>query len=675
VGYRFASLLSIDRDAFQALTIGVLLCAGLYLASLYSYLLFHIIVEGFSIVIAVSLFLIAWNTRHLAKNNYVLFLSIAFLFVGLIDFVHTLAYKGMGIFTGYDANLPTQLWIAARYLQGLSLLAAPWFIDRKLNVRAVLGFYLSVTILLLAAVFSGALFPTCFVEGTGLTPFKIVSEYIISFILLSSLALLLHHRDKFDPHILRLIVWSILFTIVSELAFTFYVSVYGLSNLIGHYFKILAFYLIYRAIIVTGLKNPYRLLFHDLEQNREELQIIIDSSPIMIFYKDLENRFVRVNKTLAEATGLPREEIEGRTGADIYPDQGAGYWENDREVIASGKPRTGIIEPINTASGMRWLQTDKIPYRDMEGNIVGIIGFSIDITERKQAEEALRENEKLLTSYLENAPEGIYISDLEGTFLYGNRMCEEITGYRREELIGKNFLEVNLLSENSLSEVSRLLQANMEGKSTGPDEIELISKEGHLIPVEIDTSVVQRMGQRIVLAFVRDITERKQAEEKIQQMAYHDSLTGLANRHGFLALAGQQLKLSDRTKKGVLLFFADLDGMKEINDTLGHKEGDNALIDVAAVLNETFRSSDIIARMGGDEFAVLAIDMAEENADIQMTRLQDRFDRHNGQADRRYRLSLSVGCSCYDPENPRSIDELMAQADKRMYEQKRSKKS
>ena len=109
------------------------------------------------------------------------------------------------------------------------------------------------------------------------------------------------------------------------------------------------------------------------------------------------------------------------------------------------------------------------------------------------------------------------MSDLEGNFLYGNRKCEEIIGYRREELIGKNFLELNILPEKSLNKAAQLLQANIEGKSTGPDEIELISKEGRLIPVEINTSVVQRMGQRIVLAFVRDITERKQAEEDLRK--------------------------------------------------------------------------------------------------------------------------------------------------------------
>jgi PAS domain S-box-containing protein len=396
-----ASFRSIITKHYLTLIIGFLLLAGLYLTSLYSYILFHIVAESFSIVIAICLFMIAWNTRHLTKNNYVLFISIAFLFAGLIDFVHTLAYKGMGIFIGFDANLPTQLWIIARYLQSLSFLVAPWFIDRKLKPAAVFGFYLSATLLLLADVFFDTLFPDCFIEGAGLTAFKVVSEYIICFILICSFVLLYRRREKFDPRILRLIAWSILCTIVSELAFTFYISVYGVSNLIGHFFKIFSFYLIYRAIIVTGLENPYSLLFYDLHKNQEELQIIMDSSPIMIFYKDLENKFIRVNKVLAEATGLPKESIEGKTVFEIYPNQAKNYWEDDKEVIASGKPKIGIIETIDAATGIRWVQTDKIPYRDKDGRIVGIIGFAIDITERKQAEDALEDERRRLQQALD----------------------------------------------------------------------------------------------------------------------------------------------------------------------------------------------------------------------------------------------------------------------------------
>jgi PAS domain S-box-containing protein/putative nucleotidyltransferase with HDIG domain len=177
---------------------------------------------------------------------------------------------------------------------------------------------------------------------------------------------------------------------------------------------------------------------------------------------------------------------------------------HDQIPLRSGDEIIGLLQLNDSRQNIFTL--DRILFYEGIGAGIGIA------VARRRSVEALRESEESFRSYLENAPDGIYMSDLEGNFLYGNRKCEEITGYRREELIGNNFLELNLLSENSLNKAVQLLQANIEGKSTGPDEIELIGKEGRLIPVEINTSVVQRMGQRTVLAFVRDITERKQAE-------------------------------------------------------------------------------------------------------------------------------------------------------------------
>ena len=508
-----ASFRSIITKHSLSLILWPLLCVGLYLTSLYSYILFHIVAESFSIVIAFSLFMIAWNTRHLTKNNYVLFLSIAFLFAGLIDFVHTLAYKGMGIFVEFDANLPTQLWIIARYLQSMSLLVAPWFIDRKLNPAAVFGFYLSATLLLLAAVFSGTLFPDCFIEGTGLTPFKVVSEYIICFILICSFVFLLPRREKFDPKILRLIAWSILCTIVSELSFTFYISVYGLSNLIGHFLKIFSFYFIYKAIIVTGLENPYSLLFHDLQKQREELQIIIDSSPIMIFYKDSENKFIRVNKALAVATGLPKEAIEGKTGFEIYPNRPTSYWEDDKDVIASGKPKINIIEPLAAATGTKWIQTDKIPYRDKEGQIIGIIGFAVDITERKQAEEALLQEQQFSKSVLDSLPGIFYLYTYpEHRLVLWNKQHETLLGYTAEEMKDRFAMDWHLPEVKDA-----VLKATEEVMEKGHSSVEssLLAKDGHLVPFFLTGVRFEAQGRLYYMGIGTDITERKRAEEAV----------------------------------------------------------------------------------------------------------------------------------------------------------------
>ncbi len=170
------------------------------------------------------------------------------------------------------------------------------------------------------------------------------------------------------------------------------------------------------------------------------------------------------------------------------------------------------------------------------------------------------------------------------------------------------------------------------------------------------------------------MTYREKIEDEILTLSITDHLTGLYNRRGFLSLAEQQFKLADRNKSAILLFFADLDGLKDINDRLGHEEGDRALIEAASVFKETFRTSDIIARLGGDEFAALAIDIKEENSEIFTSRLKYLTDRQNKLEGRKYKLSISIGSSYHDPEHPLSMDELISQADKLMYEQKKTKR-
>ena len=245
---------------------------GLYLTSLYNYILFHSFAEIFSIVIACSVFIIVWNSRQFVENNYFLLIGIAYLFVSGLDLIHTLAYKGMEVFKGYDANLPTQLWIIPRFLESLSLLIAPIFLKRKLKLYLIFLGYAGITTLSLLSIFYWNVFPDCYIEGVGLTLFKKISEYVISLILLASIFLLLKHRDEFHKDVLKMVIWSIILTIGSELAFTLYVSVYGFSNLVGHYLKILSFYLIYKAIIETGLRRPYDLLFKNLKKSEGNLK-------------------------------------------------------------------------------------------------------------------------------------------------------------------------------------------------------------------------------------------------------------------------------------------------------------------------------------------------------------------------------------------------------------------
>ncbi|WP_239028007.1 MASE3 domain-containing protein [Geomonas subterranea] len=243
----------------------------LYACSRFSYLLFHTMVEIFCVLVTLGVFLLAWNSRRFLDNHYFLFLAMSFAVSGILELLHTFAYKGIGIFAGYDANLPTQLWISFRYVVSLSFLAAPLFINRKLNVAAALTYFGGTAALLILGIFSGH-FPDCFVEGKGLTPFKIYSEYIIIFILLASAALLWANRERFDRRVLRTLVASVISAACADVAFTQYLSVYGQANLLGHLFLFLSAFLIYRAIVSTGLKEPAAVLFRSLEQSEQALR-------------------------------------------------------------------------------------------------------------------------------------------------------------------------------------------------------------------------------------------------------------------------------------------------------------------------------------------------------------------------------------------------------------------
>ncbi len=166
----------------------------------------------------------------------------------------------------------------------------------------------------------------------------------------------------------------------------------------------------------------------------------------------------------------------------------------------------------------------------------------------------------------------------------------------------------------------------------------------------------------------------KEAEVRMRAASLRDDLTGLYNRRGFFSLAEQQTRLSQRTGRNMLLFYCDLNAMKSINDTLGHQAGDRALTDVAAILRETFRESDIVARIGGDEFAVLAIESDDTSVGMLRMRLERNLIAFADSAGRPYDISLSIGVATYDPLLSESLDQVLSRADDLMYRQKQARR-
>jgi diguanylate cyclase (GGDEF)-like protein len=181
-----------------------------------------------------------------------------------------------------------------------------------------------------------------------------------------------------------------------------------------------------------------------------------------------------------------------------------------------------------------------------------------------------------------------------------------------------------------------------------------------------DDQTLSNTLQRAVLRAVK----QSLLDRELRSLALTDDLTCLYNRRAFLALAGQQVRVASRNAQGLLVFFADVNGLKGINDSYGHREGDLALIRTADALEKTFRNSDVIARLGGDEFAVLALEASCENREVILRRLEKSL-KGSSTEESRYELSLSIGMSRFDPKHPVSLGRLIASADEAMYDEKK----
>ncbi len=386
---------SVPLWSYTEITIGLSVLAGLYIISSYNYLLFHSLAEIFSIAIAAGLFMIAWNTRRVLDNQYLLFIGIAYLFVGILDTTHTLVYPGMAVVPGLDTNPPTQLWIAARYAESLSLLVAPLFFRRRLNAEFVFSGYALITLFILSSIFLFHIFPDCYIQGKGLTTFKVASEYVISGILFGALVLLMIRREEFDARVFKLITLSISATIASELSFTVYVNVNELSNLIGHYLKILSFYFIYKAIIQTGLTRPYDLLFRNLRASEERYRGLVELSPEAIFI-NRDNRIVFINPAALQLFGATSsKQILGKSPYDVFHSDYHPIMRDRIRKLLNGLPVDLIEMKIVRMDGtVKDVEAVASPFSDQEGPAIQAI--LRDITDRKRAEEALLEiNETL----------------------------------------------------------------------------------------------------------------------------------------------------------------------------------------------------------------------------------------------------------------------------------------
>ncbi len=298
--------------------------------------------------------------------------------------------------------------------------------------------------------------------------------------------------------------------------------------------------------------------------------------------------------------------------------------------------------------------------------LMGLTWFSL--YRWRKSEKGRLELENVISSINNDV---LIVSDQDRKIYMCNDSVERMLGYKADEVIDKKtdfiFFDMQTYPEHWQKIYEQLEREGFHVElATGR------KRDDTPVPLEIITwNLSGKQGGAVQL--LRDITERKKMEEKLEALSLLDELTGIYNRRGFFTLAEQQFKLSKRTGKGFVLFFIDLDRMKWINDNLGHSEGDRALIDATQIFRSVFRTTDIIARVGGDEFAIIAIEAVRDSVDIISGRIQNCIEIRNSMTESKYGLSLSIGAIYYDPEHPCSVDDLVKQADKLMYDDKRSK--
>jgi diguanylate cyclase (GGDEF)-like protein/PAS domain S-box-containing protein len=451
----------------------------------------------------------------------------------------------------------------------------------------------------------------------------------------------------------------------------------------------------------------------ELAQEQYLLRTLLDSLPDHIYFKDRRSRFTHLSEHLAKKFGLndPAEAL-GKTDFDFFNEEHArSAFEVEQKIISTGQPMMDLEEKETWQHDGRvtWAKTTKMPLLDQAGNIIGTFGISRDITERKRDEliqNALyRITQAAITSEGIDAlyrsihsilgelipAENFFIALIEPASgeisfpYYIDQFDEPPVGMTPQQGLigyiirnGRPLLATRDIIERfvQLGEVERLGTVSSEWMGAP------LKVEGRMIGVMAVQSYTEGIHfnqenlnlLEFVSTQVAQVIERKRMEQEIRNLSLTDDLTGLYNRRGFTLLAEQEVKLARREKRDMLLMFGDVDGLKTINDSHGHAQGDLALQEVSTALKETFREADILARIGGDEFVVLAVDASMERADILTNRIQVALKRRKQQADRPYQLSLSLGIANYDPEAPCTLSELIVQADGRMYQQKQARK-
>jgi diguanylate cyclase (GGDEF)-like protein/PAS domain S-box-containing protein len=439
------------------------------------------------------------------------------------------------------------------------------------------------------------------------------------------------------------------------------------------------------SLIRDSEENPkyFVCLHQDITESKEaEEQVrfqanLLDAVGEAVVATDPDGKIVYWNRAAEDLYGWSAEEVMGRSGIEVTLSE--HLWERADDMMSELRAMgdwSGEYEMRRKDGTLFPVLITVTSVHDERGELVGIIGVSTDITERKRAEKALKESQQRFRNAFRDAAIGMALVRIDGRFLQVNHSLCRIVGYSEEELLEKTFQEITHPDDldADLGQMRRMLDGEIE---TYQMEKRYFHKEGHVVWILLSASLVHdEDGEPLYfIAQVQDITERKRMEEQLRHQAFHDHLTDLPNRSLFADRLGQALRRTGRNpgrnsgRKAAVLFM-DLDNFKVVNDSLGHEVGDLLLVMVSERLRRSLRPEDTLARFGGDEYTVLLEDVENLEDPIRVAeRIIEEFRKPFVLDGKELFLRASIGIALGDARQKQPED-LLRDADTAMYQAK-----
>ena len=418
--------------------------------------------------------------------------------------------------------------------------------------------------------------------------------------------------------------------------------------------------------IISGMMldiSERKQVEEELLESEKRFRAIFESASDGILIVDAETKKIYLgNRMICKMLGCSEGEITNLTVMDIHPEEDLPYVLTQFEKLAREEIPLAENIPVKRKDG-RVFYVDISTFWLTLADKTYMTGIFRDITERKTTEEVLRESEERYRTIFEDSRDAIYITTRDGIFVDVNQSTLNLFGYTREEIIGMNALQIYVNSDDRST-----FQQEIEQMGSVRDYgVQFSKKDGTKMDCLLTSTIWRSLDGNILgyQGIIRDITERKKAENKLKYLSLHDSLTGLYNRAYF---EEEMRRLESRRFSPVGLLTCDIDGLKLINDALGHDKGDNLLLATANVLRESFREGDMVARVGGDEFAVLLPNSDRDALERATQRIRHAVTKYNKNISE-FPLSISIG-SAIAIDAFKNMGDLFKEADNNMYREK-----